>query len=417
MRVIELYSPHVHSVCYSIHVGAGSLTDHPSKPGVALLTQRCVVETDSAVRRRGIAHGRYTSGHVTPGEAYIFVSGHRSRGQEIAELVPRFLREAQFTEEALELEKSVLWESLPESYEVPYDVSDLIHRVLLEEGLNFSVTGTRDTLPSITVEDVARRFDMYWVQPDVVLSVAGAYRERDLALAAEGLRQVIEASGNPPPPRLHGGLTRERRTVIVPTVDERFSLHLLFPDTEGGPRTQFMLRVLDCVLGNGPDSRVVKRLSWELGLGDMAGSDLWYLNDVLVLEVYVQGSYARFKKTVGALARSVESLFLEPPEDAEVEEALTILSHLQDYLLDDPQTAAPLRGTNFFLSRLSSANEFDKMFGGPRHVGPGDVHEVAQRILSWDNLSILYMGPDPEATAEFLEHTWPYKEAEIWDNV
>jgi len=51
---------------------------------------------------------------------------------------------------------------------------------------------------------------------------------------------------------------------------------------------------------------------------------------------------------------------------------------------------------------------------GKATVTPEDVFEAAQRVLSWDNLSVLYVGPETDSVVELVQDTWPYKPIEVW---
>lgn len=416
MRVIELYSPYVHSVCYSLHVGAGSQTDGPDRPGVALLTQRVVSAAEAVARRMRAPHGRICDGGVVPGEAFIWVAGHRSREKEITALLPRFLRDPELTEGALAREKSMLWEFLPESPHGMADVSDFIYRLLMKDGLNWSVHGHRQSLESIDETDLRERFAKRWLSVDLVLSVAGAYSRSDVEWAADRLHEAIGGgeleTRTAPAPDL---LSPRRRIAVVPVDEDHFSLHLLFPGCLISDPESYRLSVLDCIVGDGPDSRVRQRLAWDLGLADVSGSTLWFLGDRIILEVYVEGSYERFRPIVAALVRSVESLLVEPPQLPEVQEAQTVLAFLRDYQLDDPQSAAPSRGSQYFASGLSDPAQFEALLIGEDNLHPDAVHETAQNVLAWDNLSILYIGPEPDVVQPILEETWPYKPLEVWE--
>jgi len=340
MKAIELYSPHVHSVCYSLHVGAGSLSDPMDLPGVALLTQRVVIEAEAMARRKSAPHGRLCYGGVEAGQAFVLVWGHRSRGEEIAMLVPQFLLNAEFTEEALRREKSRLWDSLPDSVDSWLDTTDLVSRLLLGNGHNWSVCGSRESVERITVADIVQCFNEYWLGSNMVLSVAGAYSRDDLTICAGELANVISASGKRQTPRPSYDVSSESRIALVPVPDERFSLHLLFPGARVLDADTYLLRLLDCIVGGTPDARVPRRLSWDLGLADASWSTVYFLTDRSVLEVAVEGNYERFEHVLRALVRSVESLTFEPPTIAEVQEAQTVLAFDRDYRLDSPQEAA-----------------------------------------------------------------------------
>ncbi|HOS92344.1 MAG TPA: insulinase family protein [Armatimonadota bacterium] len=414
MKVIELLSPHVHSVCYSLHVGAGSLTDPPNRPGVASLTQRVVIEAETMARRRSAPHGRMCYGGVDVGQAYVTVWGHRSRGEELARLVPQVLADAEFTEEALLREKSRLWDTLPDTNDGWTDTTDLVNRLLLAPGLNWNVFGSRESVESITVADVATSFNEHWLGSDMVLAVAGAYSREDLEQAVGELSTLVASAGSSNTAPFRGGVEAPRRAAVVPVPDERFSLHLLFPGVSVLHSDAFLIRLLDCIVGGTPDARVPKRLAWDLGLADASYSMVFFVNDQSILTVYVEGIYERFHEILRALVRSVESLTFEPPTKAELQEAQTVLAFERDYQLDDPQTAATARGSLYFASGMDDPLAFEQLLIGEPTATRDQVFEAAQRVLSWDNLSVLYVGPEVEEVVSLVQSTWPYKPIEIW---
>jgi predicted Zn-dependent peptidase len=414
MKVIELYSPHVHSVCYSLHVSAGSLTDPPELPGVAALTQAVVIEAETMARRKSAPHGRLCYGDVDVGQAYVMVWGHRSRGDELAMLLPQILEEAKFTADALRRERSRYWDSLPDANDGWMATTDLVKRLLMHDGLHWNVYGSRDSVERISVADLAATFSEHWLNGDMVLSVAGAYSRDHLRGAVEELSDIAGATPRPSAPSAFGGVSPARRAALVPVPDERFSLNLLFPGARVLHDEAFLLRLLDCIVGGTPDARVRQRLAWDMPLADASYSTVFFLNDVSVLVVCVEGSYDRFPDILRALVRSVESLTFEPPTVAELQEAQTVLAAERDYQLDDPQAAATARGSLYFASGIENPEQFEQAMIGRPTASPDDVFEVAQKVLSWDNLSVLYVGPEEEEVYRLVQSTWPYKEIEIW---
>ncbi len=416
MRVTELYSPHVHSVCYSLHVGAGSLTDSLNRPGVALLTQRMALEAEMLDFSRRSPAGRICNGGVAPGEAFVLVHGHRLHGSAIASLVPSFLTEARFEAEVLERERAMLWDTIPDVAPATIEVGELINRLLIRPDLNWSVYGGRDGVARISLADIVDRFEECWQDGNLVLSVAGAYERSDLERCVDELRNALPQHPAGPPGPMADVLSDQRVMALVPVPDDRFSLHLLFPCCAVGSTEAPLVQILDCIVGDGPDSRVRQRLSWDSGLAESAGSQPWVLGDQIMLEVSVEGAASRMPEILKLFVRSVESLLIEPPEKDEVHEARTVLRFLRDFQLDDPQSAAPARGSQFFASRLDSSEELDRLTLGPERVTPDDIHEVAHRVLHWDNLSVLYIGPESAETEELLEETWPNLPVEVWES-
>lgn len=415
MRVVELHNPHVHSVCYSLHVAAGALTDSLARPGVALLTQRMVLEAETLDFRKRSPAGRICNGGVAPAEAFVFVHGHRSHGPEIASLVPAFLAKARFEPEVLERERAMLWDSVPDTAEASLDVGELINRLLVRPDLNWSVFGGRDSIAEVQLDDVQDRFEECWLDGNLVLSVAGAYDHADLQRCVAALEAVAPPRPDIPLGPMPDALSDLRRLAIVPTLEERFSLHLLFPCCKVGAPEAPLVQILDCIVGDGPDSRIRQRLSWDSGLAESAGSQPWVLGDTVILEVSVEGAAERISEIVKVFVRSAESLLLEPPEAQEVREACTVLRLLRDFQLDDPQSAAPARGSQFFASRLRSADELEQLSAAPERVSVEEVHEIAQRVLSWDNLAVLYIGPETEEIGELLQETWPSLPTVFWE--
>jgi len=57
----------------------------------------------------------------------------------------------------------------------------------------------------------------------------------------------------------------------------------------------------------------------------------------------------------------------------------------------------------------------DERSSRPSRVTPDDIYTVAQRVLSWDNLSVLYVGPQTSAVDAILTNTWTSLDMEVWD--
>ena len=107
--------------------------------------------------------------------------------KESLELLADMIKNSVFRESDIELEKNVVVEEIAMYEDSPEDLAfDLLEEHAFSgSGLGKSITGTRESVRSVTRDEILEHMGSYYVPSNMVLAVAGNFDEEELISLAE----------------------------------------------------------------------------------------------------------------------------------------------------------------------------------------------------------------------------------------
>jgi predicted Zn-dependent peptidase len=182
------------------------------------------------------------------------------------------------TQEKLDLQRNVVRNERRQTSEnTPYGVAELlVPELLFPPGhpYHHPVIGSHQDLEAATVTDVVGFFDAFYVPANASLVVAGDFDPAVVRPLVEQLYGALPSRPLTPPPAVAPvRLEAEVRRVAVDRVElPRLSLYWHAPPAFAAGTTE--LELLARVLGEGPSSRLERRLVRELRLAESVEVDL-----------------------------------------------------------------------------------------------------------------------------------------------
>lgn len=170
---------------------------------------------------------------------------------------------SRFDEKDVALERGVILEEIGMYADTPEDLTAerLYEGVYPNSALSRPILGTKETLEGMTGAFLKTYQKSHYLPGDIVVSLAGSFREEDvqrLAAAFSGM----EGGKNPPPDPAH-----YRPSILVTEKPiEQNHLTLAFPSLPYGSEKRYALQLLSSILGAGMSSRLFQRVREEKGL-------------------------------------------------------------------------------------------------------------------------------------------------------
>lgn len=171
--------------------------------------------------------------------------------------------DSKFDEKDVELERGVILEEIGMYEDNPEDLSaeQLYDKVYAGEALSRPILGTKKSLSAMTGSWLKEYMAAHYLPEDIVVSLAGSFREKDVERLADAFGGLTGGK-NPPPkaPKYTPSVTAKEKPI------EQNHLTLAFPSIPYGSEERYALQLLSTVLGAGMSSRLFQKVREEKGL-------------------------------------------------------------------------------------------------------------------------------------------------------
>ncbi|MEM1085116.1 MAG: pitrilysin family protein [Verrucomicrobiota bacterium] len=309
----------------SIHIPAGSRNDPPDEAGLAHFVEHMVFKGTESRTARQISIdtenvGASLNASTSEDETVYEASGDASTLPLLAEVLCDMVWRPTFPEEEIGLERDVIAEEIVMYHESPTDhIDDLISKALWSpHPLGTPITGSLESIKRIDRESLMRFAEHHHRREDVVISVAGPFKE-------EEVRRVFE----PLLPATTSAVETERYATPLqarpPEVDERdtqqVQLALAFATFGRRDHRRHALRLLGMILGEGASSRLFQELRENRGLCYQVSCDVGLLEDTGSLEIHAGLDPASRDEALSCIRAQLADLADQGPTDGELARA------------------------------------------------------------------------------------------------
>jgi len=398
LRLVTVEMPHLHSVEMTCHIGVGSRYEQPAEAGIShflehMLFRGCRDFPNGATLEAAFEAIGGTVNAATDAETTCYHSRlHPDHLAEGAALFAALLRRPLFND--LDIERRIILEEALEDFnEAGKQINpDNLTSALLwpDHPLSLSTVGTREALPTLTVQDLTRHHAIYYTPANCVLALAGRITRRQALDAVEKAFSDWQGKGSPAPLPAPPLCASPTRTVWVRDAASQVHLQLAFRVPGWHDGRMSALRLLRRLLSGGGTSRLMLRLREQLGLTYHVEANLGLYDDCGVFTI--------------DLAVAPASLVTA------MQEVLNILTEVCDAAADGDELQRARRG---FLYELefsrdqadSRANRFGwgELVGYPLSLederrqllalSAAQVRETAATLLRPENLAVALVGP------------------------
>jgi predicted Zn-dependent peptidase len=324
--------PWVRSAAVGVWVRFGSAHEQPEELGISHLLEHMVFKgtPDRSARdlalvleRLGGSLDAYTTREYTSYLARVLDQDLDTALDVLSDMVLRPLLRS----EDLDLEREVVLEEISTVEDTPDDLVFELHNAALwgQHPYGHSILGTRDTVGSLTADDLRRVHMRGYGPANLIVGMAGNI-QRDAAL--ERLSALLDRRA------VNGGNAGTNSARLVPEARmlnprelriERATAqtHLVwgtqtFP--HGDPRRYAMV-LLSCAFGGGMSSRLFQRVREELGLAYAVYSFQSFYRGSGLWGVYVGTRHEWADRAAGVIGEELNRLAREGLSAAELDDA------------------------------------------------------------------------------------------------
>jgi zinc protease len=255
--------------------------------------------------------------------------------------------------------------------------------------------GSKADLDAATLEDVKAFHSTYYVPNNATLVVVGDFKTADLKKSVAtyfgGIPRgegAIPRPAEPEPPQ-----TAERRVTDYDSKTPLPAVILAYHVPGMGDPDNYALDIASQILSAGQSSRLYQRLVYDKQVALQAAGQSFQLESYgLFFFIAIMNAGTDAKEGEAELAAEIERLKTEPVSAAELEKARTQLvagvavgRQTDQAKADAIGAAATLRG---------NPNLVNEELANYQKVTAADVQRVAQKYLTAENRSVIYMLPE-----------------------
>lgn len=382
-------------------VRAGTRLEDPAQSGITFFVRSMLVRGTERRTAAEIAHTiEGVGGLMGGGTAADFTSAYTitpSRHLDVGlDLLADLLTAARFDPQDVETQRRISLSRISQNEDQPLQRAiDLFNAALYpHHPYAQSVLGTRETVSSLTREQLTAFYRAYFTAPNTVLVIAGNITE---AQALEKARRAFGRMRADPPPRRHGWLRAVERALAPPLpapheVRETRPIAaawiaLGYLGVPVGHRDFPALRVLSALLGEGMSSRLFVQIRERQGLAYQVGSALPVRAGPSHLRLIAGTDPPNLSTVVAAMLREVERLRAEAPPADDVEQARRSVIGRYALAREDLEQRAFYLG---WYETLGVGFEYDARF--PEEIAlvtREDILRVARRYLTSHVLAVV----------------------------
>ncbi len=398
LRLITISLPHVHSVCLSIYVGAGSRYEPEEQAGLShflehLLfkgTQRWGTAKELAEAVEGVG-GVFNGG--TDKELTVYWAKVARPHFKIAlEVLADMLRHPRVDPVEMEKERQVVLEEINSSLDSPHQrVNLLIDEVMWpDQPLGRDVAGRKETVAKLSRQTTLAYLEQQYRPNNAVVAVAGNIsHEEAIGLAQPALGDWEEGTPRAWFPAQEG--QNGPRISIESRETEQVHLCLglrglphLHPD-------RFTLDLLNILLGEGMSSRLFLELREKRGLVYDVQSYVTHFFDTGSLIIYAGTQPGSVTEATKVILEELRRLKEEMVSEAELNKAKELGKGRLLLRLEDTRNVAGWFGSQELL--VKKIQRVEEVLSKVEEITSQDVQRVAQNLFRRDNLNLALVGP------------------------
>lgn len=400
-RIISAGLPGARSVTLEAHVLAGSRHEAGDQAGCAHFMEHLTFKgTRAYPSTRALSEavegvgGTFNASTDRESTVYYVRVPRRHAGLAmgvLGELVTRPL----LAEREIEQERGVIVEEIRSYLDDPSEHVNVLFDLALfdDTPLGREIAGTEASVRDLPVEAIHRFWDTFYRPSNVVVAAAGDITHEalvDLAGRAFGTGDGTIPGYAPAPPIPAG-----ERCVRAARPTAQAQLVVGVPGLPRDDPDQWVLAVLNAVLGDGMSSRLFLEVREELGLAYDIGSSIVSYADAGVLSVYAGVDPGKTRAVIGAILTELARLRDEPVPEAEVAKAKAYLAGRLELRLDETRYLASWLGTQEALhDRVMTPDEALEAIHG---VTSAQVHRLAGRLFQDERLRLAVVAPAGKA--------------------
>jgi predicted Zn-dependent peptidase len=399
LRIVTSSMPHIHSVCTSIFIGAGSRYESAEQAGISHFVEHLLFKgTKQRPTAKEISEAIEGIGGVLNGgtdkEMTVYwtkvVRPHFRIGLDV---LADMIRASKFDPVEVEKERQVIIEEINMSMDSPQQrVNMLIDQVIwLDQALGREVAGSKETVSALTTQALRSYWGGQYTPKNTVVSVAGDISHDETvayisSISDDWAGDMMPASWIPvrdgqDDPRL---LMEFRET-------EQAHLCLALRGVSNSDPDRFAFDILNIVLGEGMSSRLFQELRERRGLAYDVHSYGSHFLDSGSLTIYAGVEPKNIEAAIRVILDELSRFKAENVPEQELAKAREMgKGRLMLRMEDTRNVSGWLGGQELLTGEIKTVDEVVSIVDA---ITRDDIRRVAQRLFHSAGLSLAVVGP------------------------
>lgn len=391
LTVLTERVPSVRSVSLGVWVKIGSRFEEPAQAGISHFIEHMLFKGTTTRSAQEIAFaidamGGQLDAFTTKEHACYYANVLDVRAPDAFELVSDIVLNPLFEAHEMERERAVILEELAAVEDAPEELlwEEFIATFWLDHPLGIPVLGTKETIESLSREDLRAFFQRAYEPSNVVVAAAGHLDHDEVMDLVEGRFGGLENHSvplelSPPRPFQHFRILRKEEL-------EQVHVAVGCPAPPAAEEGRYAAFLLNAVLGGSISSRLFQRIREEHGLAYSVYSALETYADAGCFWIYA-GTRADAAATVLELIIEELGVLRELPVSGDE------LSRMKENLKGN--VILGLESTSGRMSTLAQQEiyfgrtfDMDEIIAGIDAVDAEEVQELARRVFADDGISV-----------------------------
>lgn len=402
LRLVTSEMPHARSASVAVFVGVGSRYEQASVSGISHFIEHMLFKgTDLRPSGKEISESIEGVGGVLNAEAgkemTVYWAKVPSPHFALAmSVIADIILNSKFQAEEIEKERRVIVEELNMLMDTPPEWVDILFDQVMweDQPLGRDIAGTKETVTSLSREDILHFMRTHYTPVNTVVSVAGPFSKHYV-------EQVVrEAFG-----QWNTSPNSNSSSTNIPTAGPR--LRLEYKETEqahlclGVPGYSYMhpdrfaVDLLNVVLGEGMSSRLFQEIRETRALAYDVQSYVHHYRDVGSSVIYAGVEPAKIDSAVAAILKQLERL-KEPVPEEELAKAKELWKGRMVLRLEDTRSIASWTGgQELLLNNILTVDDVIKIVD---EIPASAVNRIANELFRTEHLHLAVVGPFKDET-------------------
>lgn len=397
LRVVICPMPHTRSVSVVFFAGAGSCYEPDEEAGISHFIEHiCFKGTRKRRSPQLISEAIEGVGGMLNGgtdrEVTTYWCKLASEHLELAiDVIVDLLRNPLLRKKDVDKERHVIIEEINMSLDSPQQRVGMLYDELMWPGkpLGRDIAGTKDTVSSITRQQIARFIDKYYRPDNMLVSIAGDIKP---AKAVEILSEYV------------GNWEKGRRPDYIPSASEQKDMRMCveYRDTEQVNLIlgveglsmfhpdRFILDMLSLILGEGMSSRLFSVIREKMGLAYDIHSYVEHFKNTGLFAVQAGIEPHKIDKAVNAIVEQLETIKVNLSE-SELRKAREMAKGRLLLSMENSRNVAGWYGAQEILTgEIFTIDEVTQII---EKISVADLQRVAHNLFKTEKLNLAIVGP------------------------
>jgi predicted Zn-dependent peptidase len=396
LRIITSKMPYIRSVSVAFFVSAGGCYETEKEAGIShFLEHLCFKGTANRPSSREISEMiEGTGGTINAGtdkELTIFWSRVANQHLQLAlDVLTDILRNSKIDSADIEKERNVVIEEINMNYDIPQQRVDNLISELMWAGqpLGRDVAGNKDTVYSLTGEQLKGYYTSHYSPNNIVASIAGNIDQNTIDAVCNALSdwpagdtvQRIDSTSGQQSPRLQA----EVRDI------EQVHICLGFYGTTITDPDRFAIDLFNIMLGDGMSSRLFIELREKRGLVYEIDSSSDHFRDAGDLMIHAGVDPRNVEESIKVILNELYSL-RENITEAELNRAKELVKGRIQLAMENTRSVCTWYGAQEVLT--DRILDVDEITGLVEKVTMQDISRVTGKYIKENLVNIAMVGP------------------------